>query len=372
MHADRRQRVAARARVGPEQDAVAEVVAQERLHAVGEIAYQHGVRELAWRGGPVVGVDRFEHGPVAVDVIPAVSATVAEVGALGRAVHRADGGAEDTGNPVGVIRGHRLAGRLDQHRVDTQAAGFLLGGEQHDRAGVADHEGGAVVVELGHQLLHRCVHRERPQQLAAPPARSERTGVRGEADVVPTGGHELGEASALCGCPEEAGRAQKRGERAGGERGAHVHVPVVEDEEAPSAAGSRGGGHHVLAEETLSDAVGVVAEGAHFLVGDGTVGHPVVEVPHQPLLVGDRQQRRVLHPLGQAAVETAVVRGGGPGMGDHVGQPVALAPRDGGYALLAGPADVPSKPRHALGHRAVLLRSTGADDSPTCPRTARK
>ena len=70
LHADRRQRVPARARIGALQDAVAEVVAQDRLDAVGEVAHEDRVRGLARRHGPVVRVDRLEHDPVGVDVQP--------------------------------------------------------------------------------------------------------------------------------------------------------------------------------------------------------------------------------------------------------------------------------------------------------------
>ncbi|MFB4273704.1 MULTISPECIES: hypothetical protein [unclassified Nonomuraea] len=55
---DRGQGAAARAGVGTGQDPVAEVVAQDRLHPVDQVAHQGRVRQLARRDRPVVGVDR--------------------------------------------------------------------------------------------------------------------------------------------------------------------------------------------------------------------------------------------------------------------------------------------------------------------------
>ncbi len=69
----------AQARVGPGNHGVAEVVAQNRLDPVGEVAQQDRVRLFAGRHRPVVGVDRFEHHPVAVDVLPPEPAAVAMV-----------------------------------------------------------------------------------------------------------------------------------------------------------------------------------------------------------------------------------------------------------------------------------------------------
>ena len=74
LHPDRRCRVPTRTRIGPDQDAVADVVADDRLDAVGQVRHQHRVRDDSRRHGTVVGVDRFDDHPVLEQVQPALAA----------------------------------------------------------------------------------------------------------------------------------------------------------------------------------------------------------------------------------------------------------------------------------------------------------
>ena len=83
---DRRQRTAARASVGLDAHAVAQVVADDGLQCVGEIGQQHGVREFARRRGPKLAIDGFEDHPVGIDVQAALAAAVGDGQAFRRAV----------------------------------------------------------------------------------------------------------------------------------------------------------------------------------------------------------------------------------------------------------------------------------------------
>lgn len=130
LHVDGRRRVPARARVSPGGDTVAQVVAQDRLYAVGQVAQQHGVRGLPGRDGFMVSVDRFQDGPVAVDVELAFLAAVAQKGAFSRCVALTDLGSERSADPAVVSLGQALGGENNGNGVDVQPSGFLLGRQQ--------------------------------------------------------------------------------------------------------------------------------------------------------------------------------------------------------------------------------------------------
>jgi transposase len=97
-------------------------------------------------------------------------------------------------------------------------------------------------------------------------------------------------------------------------------------EDAAPAGCASCGGDQVPAEETVTDAAGIVDESAYPRLGHVAVGGPVVEPAHQRRLVGHRQTRRLGDLLGQALVELAVVRRPGP----RVGRAQPTGPADAG------------------------------------------
>ncbi len=100
LDANRRQGATTRARVGAHQDAVAQIVAQNRLHSIGEVGNQDCVRPLARWERLIVRVHRLDHHPVEVRMIPSVCTFRAEKGAFGSTVDIADFGMEQSGKPV--------------------------------------------------------------------------------------------------------------------------------------------------------------------------------------------------------------------------------------------------------------------------------
>ena len=91
---DRRKRIAAGAGRHLLAHAVAEIVADDRLHGVGKIREQHRVRELAAAAWAAVGLHRLQHDIVGVDVHGTELARIAEREAFRRAVFVVDGAVE--------------------------------------------------------------------------------------------------------------------------------------------------------------------------------------------------------------------------------------------------------------------------------------
>ena len=118
---DRRQRAAAGAGLGLDDDAVAEVVADDRLHAVGEVGEQHRVRRLARRRRTIVAVDRLEQHPVGVDVQPALAATERDAHAFRRAVLVDDAGSRRRARSPRARRRQAFAARPQARRIDRAA-----------------------------------------------------------------------------------------------------------------------------------------------------------------------------------------------------------------------------------------------------------
>ena len=179
-------------RIGTQEDAVAQIVAHNRLHPIGKVRDQDRVRLLTRRDRPIVGIHWLEHDPVEVHVLPALLAAGADEEALGRGVGGVDLGVERFGDPVVFASRKLLADGLHLDPVQAQAASFLLAGKPRDHAGVADEEGRAESVELGDQLRQRRVHREDPHRLAVPPAGFAYPGDPGDTDEVATGRHHHG------------------------------------------------------------------------------------------------------------------------------------------------------------------------------------
>src|SRR5207245_887722 len=69
-------------RIGTQEDAVAQIVAHNRLHPIGKVRDQDRVRLLTRRDRPIVGIHWLEHDPVEVHVLPALLAAGADEEAL--------------------------------------------------------------------------------------------------------------------------------------------------------------------------------------------------------------------------------------------------------------------------------------------------
>lgn len=74
------------ARVVPHEDAVAQIVAENRLYSIREVGNQDSVRSLARWERLIVCVHRFDHDPVEVRMIPPVCTFGTEKGTFGRTI----------------------------------------------------------------------------------------------------------------------------------------------------------------------------------------------------------------------------------------------------------------------------------------------
>jgi len=74
------------------------------LERVGKIADQHRVRLRPWRDRLVIGIDRFKHHPVGVDMEPFLAAAITQEHALRRRVAVTHFGIEDARNAVVLVQ----------------------------------------------------------------------------------------------------------------------------------------------------------------------------------------------------------------------------------------------------------------------------
>lgn len=130
MHPDRRERAAARTRISTLDDTVVEIIPKHRLKAIGEVAYQHSVRNLPFGHPLESGIDGFECHPIGVHMQPAMHATEAQERDFGRGVAIADFGIERSCNPAVFLRRQTFRREREQGWTDMQATLLLFGCEQ--------------------------------------------------------------------------------------------------------------------------------------------------------------------------------------------------------------------------------------------------
>ena len=105
-----------------------------------------------------------------------------------------------------------------------------------------------------------------------------------------------------------------------------------------------------MTRELLPEQVAIFNEWAGGLECDLAVRDPVIEVRHQFLLVGDRQQSWIFNPLRQTFVKLAIVERIGACIGHYLGKAFALPLLYRGRPLLSHLADIAQPPQNVLAH----------------------
>jgi hypothetical protein len=119
----------------------------------------------------IIGVDRLQDAPVVAEMQPVVLAALRQRWqTLGGAVGGAELGLEHPGYAIVFAVAQALRGWAHEHRVDLQAASFLLTSQQVEDARVADKYDRAEAIELRDQLRQWGMCRENLDGFGAPPA----------------------------------------------------------------------------------------------------------------------------------------------------------------------------------------------------------
>ena len=173
LHLDRRKAAAAGTAFAQEAHAVAQLVAQQRLRAVGQVGQQHRVRSLAGRHRPQLTIHRFQDQPVVVQVQAALRTFPGHGIELGRAVVVAQRAAEGGADAQALLGRQLLATHPHLRQRQVHRAFGLQLRQRVGATGVADQHRRREVLQLrgqpGQRLLHRkgLHHRRQPWQRRA-------------------------------------------------------------------------------------------------------------------------------------------------------------------------------------------------------------
>ena len=222
-----------------------------------------------------------------------------------------------------------LAARGDHGRRDRQASGFLLAGQQVQHAGIGPEEGRAERVELVHELIQRCHHRQQPREAAPDRTCPEPVLQEGLGQEVAAGGVDRHLAAAQPQHPPPLTPRHRSDAADGGDRRRDPTRLGVEQHERGRPRRARRGRDQIATQKGLADPRRVAEELLDTGAGDGRVGDPVIEPLHH-LRLGDRRQ--IDQPDrargGQAAQRRPVVGRPGASAVEQSAQPTLLAALD--------------------------------------------
>ena len=288
QHLDHRQRGTAGAAARLQRDLIAQVVADHRLHQIGQVGEQHAVRQLARRHRAQLLVHRLQDHPVAVHVQLAVAAFPGDGQELRGAVAGAHGGTQRAADQRPRAAAQRFTARDHVVRVDGQRAGLLPLGQQRGRRGVGGDDGRPEGLQLAAQIAQRLLDVEAGRGLAEPAVDAAQPLEADDAGEVPLRGRDQRGALAQAGGGVGVEQAVRRAHAVahGLQRVVHGQRGRVLHEHARPPAGARAFPGHV-ALEALAHARQPGGEAAQLVQLERRVGHPVGEALHQ-LVARDR------------------------------------------------------------------------------------
>jgi len=289
LHIDHGQRRAAGACRRTQRDAIAEVIADQRLHVVREVGQQAGGTGLAgWHCVSAI-IHRFEDGPVAVEMHASAMALRCQRQEFRRTVavrHRA------TERPMDeVAHCVRQAFASGPHlaRCVLQAAGDMFLSEQHRGTRIGGNDGGSQRLQFSHDPIG-ALQKGNAVQTACPGWTQ-----------APRALHRHGTCKvATCRADEHDAFAQaKRVEQLHGgpqhrsakslKRVIHRHRCRVLHEDSGLTTAARAFPYDVAAKKRLGDVRPIGHETAQCVKPNNGIGDPVVELTHQIGLAGDRK-----------------------------------------------------------------------------------
>ncbi len=336
---DRGQRIATGAGLGLDDHAVAQVIADDRLHPIGEIGEQDRVRRLAGRCRTVVRVHRLQHHPVGVDVQPPRAAADGHAHALRRTVlvdHAAAEGAFD----FGACRfGQAFASRPQAHGRNGEPAGGLLIGEQRQHRRIRREECGLAGVQRRSELRQRLQDRERSHRNHRGRGREAPPG--SDACIVAAGrGDERGAAATGGKAPPDRHRQRRRPELrrqqriVGGDRVGILH------EGAGYAGTPRARPDKVPPAVPIADVAAIGQESCDVGAGDPGVRDPVVEARLELAPADDRERAGIDGARRERPIAFTIERRIRAGKRDEIAESHSLRGQYRGDAALPRPPDV--------------------------------
>ena len=334
-HLQRGQGRAAFAALAVQGDLVAQVVADERLHQVGQVGQKHGVRRLAARHGAVMLVHRLQDQPVFVQVQVAMRAFPGHGQKLRRAIAAAHHGVQAAVHVFARGAAQRFAAGQHAARANAQAPRRRLVGQHGSGRGVRGQHGGLEFVERRHQGIGGLHQAEAVRRLRDPGVEAAQPLKTDDAGKVPARGRHHGGAVGDAQRIERRERAEPPACPAAApcrcavphhfKRVVHGHGLRVLHEHARQRAGARAFPHHVTALPRIAHAAFSGSEVAQLVQAQGRVGHPVVKTVHQ---LGPRHGRNAAQVRGAryCGVNAFAVKGRAGSRGvQQTGQPLLLA-----------------------------------------------